>query len=152
MTGELINRALSLCKNGQLAEAEQVLRQVIAAGANDFQVQYLYAGVLYEQQKVPEALTAVEAALKQSPDAGEAMMLHGLLLHAANRPLEALNGLSKVVALTPTMPMPGTITASCCPSWIARRRPSLRSTGPWRSIPHHWPGITAAHRCGSLVT
>ena len=101
MTGELINRALSLCKNGQLAEAEQVLRQVIAAGANDFQVQYLYAGVLYEQQKVPEALTAVEAALKQSPDAGEAMMLHGLLLHAANRPLEALNGLSKVVALTP---------------------------------------------------
>jgi tetratricopeptide (TPR) repeat protein len=101
MLEQMFNRAMALHQAGRLTEAEALYRQVISAGVSDPQLQHYYGVVLYQQQKLPEALTAVEAALKRAPGSLDTLMLRGAVLQALNRPSDAMEDFAKVTAAAP---------------------------------------------------
>ena len=101
MIGEIVNRAVSLHQAGQLAAAEPLYRQALAAGVPDPQILHLYAALLYQQQRMPEALTAVEASLKQAPGAADSLTLQGIVLMALGRTAQAVAPLAKAAAAAP---------------------------------------------------
>jgi tetratricopeptide (TPR) repeat protein len=98
MSSELINRALGLHQGGRLAEAEPIYRQALAAGGDDFQLQFMFAVLLYQLQTFDEAVTAVGKALRRDPNSLDALGLQAALLQITGRPAEALDTLSKIVA------------------------------------------------------
>jgi tetratricopeptide (TPR) repeat protein len=101
MTQQLLGQATALHQRGQLAEAEPLYRQVLAAGPGQYQAQYLLAVLLYQQQRFTEAAPAVEAALKLSPDAVESLLLKGAILQALGRGEEALSSLAAATSRQP---------------------------------------------------
>ena len=101
MFGQMLNQAMALHQAGRVAEAEALYRQVIAGGVADPQVQHYYGAALYQQQKLPEALVAVEAALKRNPGSVDSLMLKGAILQALGRASEAQAAFSDVVAVAP---------------------------------------------------
>lgn len=102
MDGQLLlKQAVSLHQTGKLVEAEQLYKQVLKAERRNFPAQYMLAVVLYQQQREPAALKAVESALKLNPDTVEALALHSVLLLNAGQHKKALTSISKVVARQP---------------------------------------------------
>ena len=97
----LFKQAVSLHQAGKLVEAERLYGQVLTAERRNFPAQYMLAALLYQQQRQPAALRAVESALRLNPDAGEALALHSVLLLNAGQHGKALASLSKVVAREP---------------------------------------------------
>jgi thioredoxin-like negative regulator of GroEL len=59
----LLNQAVSLHRDGRLAEAEGLYRQVLAQAPPNFQLQYRLALLQFQQQRPAEALISVTAAL-----------------------------------------------------------------------------------------
>ncbi|MEO8301590.1 MAG: tetratricopeptide repeat protein [Rhizomicrobium sp.] len=104
MTQQLLGQAVALHQRGQLAEAEPLYRQVLAAGTESYQAQYLLAVLLFQQQRLAEAAPAVEAALKLSPDAVESLLLKGVILQALGRGEDALSSLAAVTSHQPAHP------------------------------------------------
>ena len=88
MIGEIVNRAVSLHQAGQLAAAEPLYRQALAAGVSNPQILHLYAALLYQQGRMAEALTAVEASLKKAPRADDSLTLQGVVLLAVSARLK----------------------------------------------------------------
>ncbi len=101
MSNALINQALALHQGGRLAEAEPLYRQALAAGGGDFQLQFMFAVLLYQLQKFDEAVTAVGKALQRDPHSLDALGLQAALLQTTGRAAEALDALSKIVARQP---------------------------------------------------
>lgn len=97
----LLKQAVSLHQAGKLAEAERLYGQVLAAAPRSFPAHYQLAFLLYQQQRQPAALRAVESALNLDPDAREALMLRSVLLLNAGQLDQALAGISKVTARDP---------------------------------------------------
>lgn len=97
----LLNRAVSLHQAGQLAEAERLYGEVLEADPKSFPAHYMFAVLLYQQQRHPAALQAVEAALRLNPEVKEALALHGVLALGAGDHEKALASTSKVVAQNP---------------------------------------------------
>ena len=64
MLEQTFSRAMALHQAGRLAEAEALYRQLIGSGAANPQLQYYYGVALYQQQKLPQALTATEAVMQ----------------------------------------------------------------------------------------
>ena len=59
----LLNQAVSLHRDGRLAEAEGLYRQVLAQAPPNFGLQYRLALLQFQQQRPAEALASVTAAL-----------------------------------------------------------------------------------------
>jgi tetratricopeptide (TPR) repeat protein len=97
----LLNQAVSLHREGRLAEAEPLYRQVLAQAPPNFQLQYRLALLLFQQQRPVDALAAIMAALAINPEAVEALVLKGVLLAATGRKQEALASLDRALALKP---------------------------------------------------
>ncbi|HTK33693.1 MAG TPA: tetratricopeptide repeat protein [Caulobacteraceae bacterium] len=105
MLAQLVNRALALHQGGRLLEAEGAYRQAMAAGASSNpQVQHYYAALLYQLQRLPEALAAVEASLRLAPREVESLILQGVLLQSLDRAEDALSSFSKAARVTPNSP------------------------------------------------
>ena len=62
MTQMLLNQAMSLHQQGQLAEAGVLYQQVLAAGPH-YQAQYLLAVLFYQQQRLDEDPQIAEEGL-----------------------------------------------------------------------------------------
>ncbi len=101
-TAAVLPQAVALHQGGRFAEAERLYGQVLAAEPGNFQAHYLLGFLLYQQKRQPEALAAIDAALRLNPNACEALGLHSILLLAAGRHEAALASVSKVTALAPT--------------------------------------------------
>src|SRR6202012_6074864 len=74
----LLNQAVSLHREGRLAEAEPLYRRVLAQTPPNFQLQYRLALLLFQQQRSADALAATTAALAINPEAVEALVLKGV--------------------------------------------------------------------------
>ncbi|MEY4964737.1 MAG: hypothetical protein RL274_320 [Pseudomonadota bacterium] len=100
MTHPLLSQAISLHQQGRLAEAELLYQQVLA-GAPNYQAQYLFAVLLYQQQRADAALGAVDAALALNREGVESLLLRAAILQAAGRGTEALENFASVTARQP---------------------------------------------------
>jgi len=97
----LLNQAVALHREGRLAEAEALYRQVMAQSPPNFQLQYRLALLQYQQQRPRDALETVEAALAFAPDAVEALVLQGMLKAMIGAPGDALSSFERALALNP---------------------------------------------------
>ena len=86
---------------GDLARAEMLCRQMLAAEPGNFQAWYMLAGLSFQQQRGPETLAAVEKALALNPKSAEAHNLKGAVLRATGRSAEALESFSVAIKLQP---------------------------------------------------
>ncbi len=97
----VFDRAVALHKEGRLAEADGLYRQVLAETPDIFAVRYRLATLLFQQQRLPEALVAVDAALGLEAEAVDALVLKGAVLAAMGRRLNALASFDKALSLKP---------------------------------------------------
>ncbi|MGZ5927573.1 MAG: tetratricopeptide repeat protein [Rhizomicrobium sp.] len=97
----LLNQAVSLHRDGRLAEAEGLYRQVLAQAPPNYPLQYRLALLQFQQQRTADALASVTAALAIDSQAVEALTLKGGLLAAIGRRDEALVHFDRALALKP---------------------------------------------------
>jgi tetratricopeptide (TPR) repeat protein len=97
----VFDRAVALHKEGRLAEAGGLYRQVLAEMPGVFAVRYRLATLLFQQQRLAEALAAADAALALDAAAVDALVLKGAVLAAMGRRLEALAVFDKTLSLKP---------------------------------------------------
>jgi len=97
----LLNQAVALHREGRLAEAEALYRQVLAQSPPNFQLQYRLALLQHQQQRPKDALDTVRAALAINPKSVEALVLQGTLMAAAGAPQDALASFDRALALKP---------------------------------------------------
>ncbi len=100
----LLNQAVALHREGRLAEAEALYRQVLAQSPPNFQLQYRLALLQHQQQRPKEALDTLRAALAIDPKAAEALVLQGTLMAAVGAPQDALASFDHALALKPNLP------------------------------------------------
>jgi len=86
----LLNQAVSLHRDGRLAEAEGLYRQVLAQAPPNFQLQHRLALLQFQQQRFAEASASATAALALNPQAVETLTLKGAALAATGRQDEAV--------------------------------------------------------------
>jgi len=96
----LYNQAQAAQKAGQLAQAEQAYRQILAQAALP-EVLVNLGNVLAAQQRREEALASFDKALAARPDLFEALYNRANLLLELKRPEDALQNYDRVVALRP---------------------------------------------------
>jgi len=99
----VFDRAVALHKEGRLAEADGLYRQVLAETPDIFAVRYRLATLLFQQQRLADALAAADAALGLDADAVDALVLKGAVLAAMGRRLEALAAFDGALSLNPGM-------------------------------------------------
>ena len=97
----ILNQAISLHQRGQLAEAERLYKQVLAAAPQTYQIAYLYALLLYQAQRLKDALGAADRAIKLNPEATEAQLLRGAILQALGQYDDAAKSFARVTARQP---------------------------------------------------
>jgi protein O-GlcNAc transferase len=98
---QALRKAVDFHRRGNLAEAERLYLQVIAAKPGDFDGLQMLGVLRYQQGRFPEALALIGAALKTNPKAPPALLNYGLVLDALTRRKEALASFDKALALQP---------------------------------------------------
>jgi tetratricopeptide (TPR) repeat protein len=96
-----LDRAVQAYRSGQLAEAEEACRRVIAIKRNFFDGLYVLAVVQAAAGKYEEAVSNYNRALAVQPRHAEALSNRGNALKALRRFDEALASYDKAVALKP---------------------------------------------------
>ncbi len=99
-----LDRALACHQRGELAQAEALYAQILAAAPDHFDARHLLGVIRHQQGRSAEALELVGAALKIRPDSARALSNHGLILYALRRYTEALASFDRAVALAPDLP------------------------------------------------
>jgi Tfp pilus assembly protein PilF len=102
-SGRLLHRALALQQKGDLAGAESLYAQILAAEPDEFNANHLLGIIRFHQQRHSEALALIARSLAADPGAAEAHAHHGLVLQAMGRSAEALTSLDKALATNPGM-------------------------------------------------
>src|SRR5579871_3540442 len=97
----LLNQAVALHREGRLAEAEMLYRQVLSQSPPSFQLQYRLALLQHQQQRPQDGLKTIDAALALQPDAVEALVLQGVLKAALGAPEAALASFARALAIKP---------------------------------------------------
>src|SRR5262245_27431148 len=98
---ELLERAIACHRQGQLAQAEALYRQILQAQPGHFDARHMLGVIRYQQGRSAEALELVEAALKLNPGSARALSNQGLILYALRRYPEALASFDKALAIEP---------------------------------------------------
>jgi tetratricopeptide (TPR) repeat protein len=100
----LYEEALGSHKRGDLAAAERLYREVLAAAPASFVARHML-GVLRAQAGAPEeALELLGAALAQNPDAPDALFNYANVLRGLGRAEEALAAYGRALAARPDYP------------------------------------------------
>lgn len=94
-------QALTLQRQGRLADAERLFSEVAAADPQNFLAHRMTAVVRYQQRKFEGALNAIDAAVRLSPGTAEPWVLRGVILHALGRSDDAMASLNCAVNLDP---------------------------------------------------
>src|SRR5450432_2529829 len=97
----LFNQAMELHRQGDLAAAEQMYRQVLRAAPAAFGAHFLLGTLQAQTGRGAEALASYERAINIKPDFPEALYNHGVTLWQMQRPGDALKSYDRVLALTP---------------------------------------------------
>src|ERR1700722_20810529 len=87
---QLLARAMESHQRGDLAAAEPLYLQVLAARSDHFEARHLLGVLRGQQGRYAEALELVGAALEITPDMPGALSNYGLILHKMERHQEAL--------------------------------------------------------------
>ncbi len=98
--GPVCARAIHFHQTGNLAEAERLYREAIAAEPQAFLPRYLLGVIRFHTGRSAEALDLVGSALTLQENA-EAFNIQGLILNALERPAEALDSIAQALALEP---------------------------------------------------
>lgn len=103
-TQSLIDQAVSLHRSGNLAEAERLYREALAADPQAFAARHLL-GVVYAQQGRGEAaLAEIAAALTIKPGDAEALLNQANILKMLGRADEAIAGFTRALEARPGWP------------------------------------------------
>jgi tetratricopeptide (TPR) repeat protein len=97
----LLDRAVAACDGGQLAEAERLCQQIIAAKPDFFDALDLLAAVQTRLGKTDAALAAYDRALALRPDSAAALANRGNVLQHLRRYGEALASYDRALELRP---------------------------------------------------
>jgi tetratricopeptide (TPR) repeat protein len=97
-------QAVLLHQQGRLAEAHIIYRKLLEDAPTNFQLQYRFAFLLFQQQRHAEAMATISAALSIHSDQPEALMLRGTLLATTGRRKEALADFDRVLMLKQDFP------------------------------------------------
>ena len=100
----LLSQAVLLHKEGRLAEADQLYRRILTQDPSDYPAQYRLALSLFQQNRQPEAIAAIAAALAIDPQAMEAWLLKGALSAASAAAGRALVDFDRALAMKPDLP------------------------------------------------
>ena len=90
-----------LHRSGQLAEAERLYRQLLAADPRDFSARHLLGVIHAQQGRNDQALLEIDAALAIKADDAEAQLNRANVLKALGRGEEALEGYARALELKP---------------------------------------------------
>ena len=103
-TQSAIDQAVSLHRSGNLAEAERLYREVLAADPQAFVPRHLL-GVVYAQQgRGEEALREIAAALVLRPGDADALLNQANILKTLGRADDAVAGFARALAARPGWP------------------------------------------------
>jgi tetratricopeptide (TPR) repeat protein len=98
---QALSQAVDSHRKGDLARAERLYSQLLAAQPDHFDALQMLGILRYQQKRLPEALSLIGAAVQAKPDFPPALLHHGLVLDALDRREEALTSYDKAVALAP---------------------------------------------------
>ena len=100
----MLDQIVAAHGQGDLARAELLCRQLIAAEPGNFQAWYMLASLAFQQRRGPDALAAVDEALALNSKSAEAFNLKGAILRAMERKEEALESFSAALKRQPDNP------------------------------------------------
>lgn len=98
---QLLERAVTLHRNRQLAEAEILYRQILNAQPDHFDALHLLGLLRHQQDRNEEALALIDAALKAQSDQNVALSNRGIVLDALGRRDEALASYERALSIKP---------------------------------------------------
>lgn len=98
---ELLARAVTLHQQGQLAEAEQLYRQILTQAPQHFDALHLSGLVAFQRGDPDSALRLIGQALTLNPNSAPAQANLGMILSALGRPAAALPCFDRALALNP---------------------------------------------------
>ena len=100
---DLCRRAAELHRAGNIAEAERLYRQVLAADPHHFTALHLTGVLCAQAGRRAEALELMQAALRVKPDGAGALMNYGVLLQEMGRLAEARDQFERAASLRPDL-------------------------------------------------
>jgi protein O-GlcNAc transferase len=100
----LREKAITLHRSGQLAEAMRLYREVLATDPRDFPARHLLGVIHAQQGRNEEALREIDAALALKPEDAEAQLNRANVLKVMGRSEEALTGYARALELKPGWP------------------------------------------------
>jgi tetratricopeptide (TPR) repeat protein len=100
-TASLLDQAAISHQRGDLAQAEALCRQAIAAEAKNFQAWYMLAVLCYLSGRGAESLDAADAALRLEPASADAFNLKGAVQRAMARREDACVSFTAALAIQP---------------------------------------------------
>ncbi|MES2473309.1 MAG: tetratricopeptide repeat protein, partial [Pseudomonadota bacterium] len=103
-TPSLTDQALALHRSGNLAEAERLYREALAAEPRDFTARHLLGVVFAQQGRAEDALGEITAALALQPGNADALLNHANVLKTLGRAAEALAGFNRTLEARPGWP------------------------------------------------
>jgi protein O-GlcNAc transferase len=98
---QAFDRAADLHRRGELAAAEGLYLQVLAARPDHFDALHMLGFLRRQQGRFPEALSLIDQALALKPAHAEALNSRGLVLLGLRRPAEALASFEQALAVRP---------------------------------------------------
>lgn len=129
----LLDQAVALHARGQLAQAEQLYRQVAAADPGNAMVLINWGHTLNGLRQFAPALEAYDRALALDPGHIFLHLVRGDVLQWLLRYDEALQSYDRFLGHAPVMPKPGTAGAWRCRAWAGwgRRFSPMPAPKPW---------------------
>ena len=97
----LYEEAVGSHRRGDLAAAEGLYRQVLAAAPASFAARHMLGVLKAQQGAIPEALELLAAAVAQKPDAPDAQFNYGKVLRDGGRLSEALAAYDRALTANP---------------------------------------------------
>jgi tetratricopeptide (TPR) repeat protein len=98
---QVLDQAADLHRKGNLAAAESLYLQLLAARSDHLDALHLLGILRYQQGRLDEALALIGAALQKNPGFAPALLNQGLVLAALSRREEALASYDQALAIQP---------------------------------------------------
>jgi tetratricopeptide (TPR) repeat protein len=100
----LYERALGSHKRGELANAERLYRQLLAAAPSSFSARHMLGVLKAQQGEIPQALELLAEAVALKPDAPDALFNYANVLKGAGRTDESLAAYDRALEERPDYP------------------------------------------------
>jgi tetratricopeptide (TPR) repeat protein len=100
-TTRMLERAVRLHTDGELAEAGQLYQHILECSPHHFDALHLLGVLRHQQDRSVEALDLIETALQRIPDSADALSNRGIVLKALERYEEALASCDSALLIKP---------------------------------------------------